>query len=237
MISAKGNEAAPEHRIKSDEQEFGHLRQLITRMGGLVESQVLLARYAVVCSDNIAATRAIELGSSVDALEREIEQLVVGMIALRQSVADDLRHLVAALKTIVDLGRIGDYATNVANRSIVLGRFSITPSLSRLGHMATLVRDALNLVMDAIGNNDAEKAIQVWHSDQAVDDIYNTIVREMVTYMMEDPRSIGACMHLLFIAKNLERIGDRATNIAETVYYAATGEVLTEAPLRNTSVG
>lgn len=227
----------PEHLIKSYEQELSHLRELMTKMGGLVESQVSLARDAVINLDSTAASQAVELDPSVDALEREIEQFVIRVIALRQPVGGDLRQLVAAMKAAVDLERIGDYAANVAKRSIVLSQFSMSHSLTGLDHMARLVQDGLKLIVDAVDEDNADKAILVWRSDQAVDDIYNTIVRELVTYMMEDPRNITPCMHLLFIAKNLERIGDHATNIAETVHYAVTGEVLAEArPKGNAAV-
>jgi phosphate transport system protein len=227
---------APEHHIRSYEQELKQLRALVTRMGGIVESQVALARDAVLGLDSVAATQSIELDPSVDALEREIEQFVIRLIALRQPVADDLRHLVAAMKATVDLERIGDYAANVAKRSMVLSQFNFTHGLAGLGQMARLVQDELKLVVDAIGDDDVKKADQVWRSDQAVDDIYNMIVRELVTYMMEDPRNITPCMHLLFIAKNLERIGDHATNVAETVHYAVTGEVLAEARPKTNSL-
>jgi phosphate transport system protein len=136
---------------------------------------------------------------------------------------------VAALKMTVDLERIGDYAANVAKRSIVLAQFTLPYSLAGLGHMARLVQENLKLTVDAIGENDADKAMQVWRSDLMVDDIYTVIFRELITYMMEDPRNISPCTHLLFIAKNLERIGDHATNIAETIYYAAKGESLPDA--------
>ncbi len=126
------------------------------------------------------------------------------------------------------LERIGDYATNVAKRSIVLSQIWLPFSLSGVTHMTRLVQENLKLVVDAVGESDAEKAMQVWRSDEAVDDIYNAIFRELVTYMMEDPRNITPCTHLLFIAKNLERIGDHATNIAEMVHYAVTGEPLVE---------
>jgi phosphate transport system protein len=124
------------------------------------------------------------------------------------------------------LERIGDYAANVAKRSIVLAQFSLPYSLAGLAHMARLVQAQLKSIIDALGDNDAEKAVEVWRSDQVVDDIYNALFRELITYMMEDPRNITPCTHLLFIAKNLERIGDHATNVAETVYYAVKGETL-----------
>jgi phosphate transport system protein len=217
-----------QHIVKSYEQELQRLRDLLVEMGGLVESQVATATIAVVELDIDAATRTVEQDPAVDALEREVESFVIRLLALRQPVAGDLRQIVAALKMTSDLERIGDYAANVAKRSIVLSQFSLPFKLGGLAHMARLVQESLKLTVDAIGDSDADKAIQVWRSDQAVDDIYTAIFRELVTYMMEDPRNITPCTHLLFIAKNLERIGDHATNIAETVHYAATGDSLPE---------
>jgi len=216
----------PEHMVKSYDQELKRLRDMLTKMGGMVESQVAFAAEAILRRDAAAAARAVEEDPKVDAMEREIDQFVIRLLALRQPMASDLRHIVAALKNTVDLERIGDYATNVAKRSMVLAEFSLPYSLAGLGHMLRLVQEQLKLIIDGLGDGDADKAMQVWRSDQVVDDIYNTIFRELITYMMEDPRNITPCAHLLFIAKNLERIGDHATNLAETVYYAVTGESL-----------
>ncbi|HKD76875.1 MAG TPA: phosphate signaling complex protein PhoU, partial [Ktedonobacterales bacterium] len=217
-------EAAPEHVVKSFDTELNKLRSLMTQMGGIVESQVALAAEAIMHRDAAAATRAVEEDPKVDALEREIESFVIRLLALRQPVASDLRHIVTALKITGDIERIGDYAANVAKRSIVLSQFAMPQSLAGLAHMATLVQAQLKSIIDALGDSDAEKAVEVWRSDQVVDDIYNAIFRELITYMMEDPRNITPCTHLLFIAKNLERIGDHATNIAENLYYAVKGE-------------
>jgi len=217
---------APEHLVKSFDQELKRLRHLMTEMGGIVETQVALAADAIMNRDATSATRAVEEDPKVDALEREVEKLVIRLLALRQPVADDLRRAVSALKITGDLERIGDYAANVAKRSIVLAQFSLPYSLAGLAHMAQLVQGQLKSIIDALGDNDAEKAVEVWRSDQVVDDIYNAIFRELITYMMEDPRNITPCTHLLFIAKNLERIGDHATNVAENLYYAVTGESL-----------
>jgi phosphate transport system protein len=214
------------HLIKSFDQELRRLRDMTVEMGGIVENQVALAAVAVIDRDSTAATRVVEEDPRVDALEREVEQFVIRMLALRQPVASDLRQIVAALKMTVDLERIGDYAANVAKRSIVLSQFTLPYSMAGLGHMTRLVQENLKLTIDAIGDNDADKAMQVWRSDLMIDDIYTVIFRELVTYMMEDPRNITPCTHLLFIAKNLERIGDHATNIAETIYYAVKGEPL-----------
>jgi len=219
----------PEHLVKSFDTDLKRLSGLLTQMGGIVESQVALAAQAIMNSDAAAATRAVEEDPKVDALEREAEQFVIRMLALRQPMAGDLRRIVAGLKITGELERIGDYAANVAKRSIVLAQFSMPYSLAGLAHMATLVQEHLKTIIDAIGENDADKAIEVWRSDQVVDDMYNAIFRELITYMMEDPRNITPCTHLLFIAKNLERIGDHETNIAEMVYYAEKGEVLPDA--------
>ncbi len=215
-----------EHIVKSYEQELTRLSDLIARMGGLVESEVALAAAAVVDQDVNAATRAVETDPQVDALEREVEQFSIRMLALRQPVASDLRRIVAALKITAGLERIGDYAVNAAKRSMVLSHVPLSFSLTPIASMARMVQENLKTVIDAASQNDPQKAIEVWRSDRMIDDLYTAIFRELITYMMEDPRNITPCTHLLFIAKNLERIGDHATNIAETVHFAATGEVL-----------
>jgi phosphate transport system protein len=215
-----------EHLVKSFDSDLKKLRDMMTEMGGIVESQVAMAAEAIQNRDAETATRVVSEDPRVDALEREIEQYVIRMLALRQPMAADLRMVVASLKVTGDLERIGDYAANVAKRSIVLGQFNLPYSLAGLAHMAHMVQDQLKSIIDALGTNDTAKAVEVWRSDRVVDDIYNALFRELITYMMEDPRNITPCTHLLFIAKNLERIGDHATNIAETVYYAVEGEVL-----------
>ena len=215
-----------EHLVKSFDNDLKKLRDMLTEMGGIVESQVALAAEAIMSRDTLAATRAVEEDPKVDALEREVEQFVIRMLALRQPMAGDLRRIVAGLKITGDLERIGDHAANVAKRSIVLGQYALPYSLAGLAHMAQIVQEQLKSIIDAIGSGDTAKAIEVWRSDQIVDDMYNALFRELITYMMEDARSISACTHLLFIAKNLERIGDHATNIAELNYYAVTGQNL-----------
>jgi phosphate transport system protein len=213
-----------EHIVKSFELELARLRTLIMDMGGLVERQVALACSAVLEHNAEAADQAVESDPQVDALEREAEQFVIRLLALRQPMAQDLRQIVAALKITGELERIGDYAKNVAKRSIVLDQFNIPSPLSGVAHMSRLVQESLKAVIDALGENDADKAVEVWQSDEPIDAIYNALFRELITYMMEDPRNITPCTHLLFIAKNLERIGDHATNMAEMIYYAVKGE-------------
>jgi phosphate transport system protein len=217
-----------QHLVRSFDEDLRRLRDLITQMGGIVENQMALAAEAILSGNAEAASRTLELDPRVDALEREVEQFVVRLLALRQPMADDLRHIVAALKITDDLERVGDYAANIAKRSLVLNEFALRLSLPGLRHMIELVQVNLKRVIDAAGAGDAEQALDVWRSDERIDEMYNALFRELITYMMEDPRSITPCTHLLFIAKNLERVGDHATNVAETVYYAVTGEALTE---------
>ena len=217
---------APEHLVKSFDTELKRLRDMMSQMGGIVESQLANATKAILQRDSDAAGRAVEDDTKVDALEREVEQFVIRLLALRQPMAGDLRQIVAALKMTGDIERIGDYAANVAKRSIVLSQFTPPYSLAGLANMTRLVQSHLKTIIDAVANNDTQTAIRVWQSDVEIDDIYTALFRELITYMMEDPRNITPCTHLLFIAKNLERIGDHATNIAETIYYAVSGEVL-----------
>ena len=212
------------HVIRSYDQELRQLRSLMADMGSIVETQVALATDAIVNRNPAAATRAVEADPKVDALEREVERFVIRLLALRQPMAADLRLIVGALKASDDLERIGDYAANVAKRAIALAQFPSSFSLTSLAYMADLVRQNLHKMIT--GLDDANAAAQVWRADKAVDDMYNTVLRELMTYMLEDARNITPCTHLLFIARNLERIGDHSTNIAETMYYAATGEEL-----------
>jgi phosphate transport system protein len=214
------------HVIRSYDQELKRLRSLVTEMGSIVETQVALATDAMVNRDPAAATRAIEADPKVDALERDVERFVIRLLALRQPMAGDLRLIVGALKASDDLERIGDYAANVAKRAIVLAQLPNSFSLAGLAHMAELVRQNLHMMITALDDANAAAAAEVWRSDKAVDDMYNTVFRELMTYMLEDTRNITPCTHLLFIARNLERIGDHTTNVAETMYYAATGEEL-----------
>ena len=214
------------HIVTSFEADLKRLRDMIAAMGGLVEQALGDAMTALLEHDPDLATKVVENDPKIDAQERQVEQYAVQLLALRQPVADDLRNVVSALKVITDLERVGDYASNIAKRSLVINRVAQNFALSGLGQMAALVQQNLKTTIDAVGEADAQKSIAVWRADQMVDDLYNTIFRELITYMMEDARSISACTHLLFIAKNLERIGDHATNIAELNYYAVTGQNL-----------
>jgi phosphate transport system protein len=218
----------PDHLVKSYDEQLRKLRDMVARMGGLAERQVHDATTALVRRDTGLAAATIGRDSALDQLDREVESFAVSLLALRQPVASDLRFIVAAMKVAHDLERIGDYARNGAKRSIVISQQPQIGSLNGFQRMSLLVQENLKLAIDALVNDDAEAADRVWAADEPVDDVYNGIFREMLTHMMEDPRNITAATHLLFIAKNLERIGDHATNIAETVHYAVRGDTLPE---------
>lgn len=218
----------PEHTVRSYEDDLRRLRDMIARMGGLAERQVADATSALIRRDSVLAGEVVGRDAQIDTLEREIESFCVQLLALRQPMAQDLRVIVGSLKISHDLERIGDYASNAAKRSIVVASQPLYGSLNGFQRLALLVQENLKGAIDALVGDDADKAYEIWRNDEPVDEIYNGIFREMLTFMMEDPRNITAATHLLFIAKNLERIGDHATNIAETVYYAVLGRTLTE---------
>ncbi|WP_120007649.1 phosphate signaling complex protein PhoU [Teichococcus vastitatis] len=217
-----------EHIVRSYEEQLKRLRELVARMGGLAERQVADAATALIRRDTEMATAVVGRDGEIDALETEIENFCVRLLALRQPMAADLRLIVAAMKVSTDIERIGDYARNAAKRAIVVSQQPQIGSLNGFQWMARLVQENLKDAIDALVKEDAVAAERVWAADAPVDDIYNGIFREMLTHMMEDPRNITAATHLLFIAKNFERIGDHATNIAETVHYAVLGHMLPE---------
>jgi phosphate transport system protein len=219
---------ATEHIVRSYDEELRRLRDMLARMGGLAERQVADATRALVRRDTDLATEVVSRDTQIDALEREVETFCVRLLALRQPVAQDLRVIVAGMKASNDLERIGDYARNAAKRAIVLASLPPLGSLNGFERMAHLVQENLKAAIDAFVNNDAEAARRVWEADEPVDAIYNGIFRELLTFMMEDPRNITAATHMLFIAKNLERIGDHTTNIAERIHYAVMGDTLPE---------
>jgi phosphate transport system protein len=212
-----------EHTVRSYDEELKRLRDMIARMAGLAEQQVAEATTALVEQDSDLAAEVVQRDAEIDALEIEVEAFCIRLLALRQPMGADLRLIVACLKISHNLERIGDYARNAAKRSIVLAEQPRLGSLNGFQRMARLVQANLQAAIDALANKDAAAAEAVWAADEPIDEIYNGIFREMLTHMMEDPRNITAATHLLFVAKNLERIGDHATNIAETVHYALSG--------------
>ena len=216
----------PDHIVRSYDEQLRRLRDMVARMGGLAERQVHDSTIALVRRDVALAAEVVARDAALDALEREVEAFCIRILATRQPMASDLRFIVAAMKVAHNLERIGDYARNGAKRSIVVAQQPQIGSLNGFLRMSQLVQENLKLAIDALVSEDAEAAARVWAADEPVDDIYNGIFREMLTHMMEDARNITAATHLLFIAKNMERIGDHATNIAETVHYAVRGDSL-----------
>jgi phosphate transport system protein len=219
---------AREHTLKAFDEDLDRLRALISQMGGLAEHAIGEAMRCLTQRDCEGARKIVAEDKKLDALEIETERRVVQLIALRAPMAGDLRDAVAALKISGVVERIGDYAKNIARRVPQLESVGQIEPMSLLPEMARIATGMVHDVLDAFVNRDAEAAVQVVERDQAVDDFYDSIFRALLTFMMENPNNISQCAHLLFVAKNLERVGDHATNIAEMVYYAATGEHMTE---------
>ena len=217
------------HTIKAFDADLKDLAREIVEMGGLVEQQIADAAEALVEQDVDRAQRVIAGDPQIDRLQREIEEKAVLTIARRQPMAIDLRETIAALRIANELERMGDYAKNIAKRVLATGsEIQPMPVVRGLEHMAELVLAALKQVLDAYSQHDVAKALEVWRGDEEIDAVYDSLFRELLTYMLEDPRNITFCTHLLFCAKNIERIGDHATNIAETVYYIVQGVALEE---------
>ena len=213
-----------DHTVKSFTEQLEGLSALVAQMGGLTEAQFAAAMEAIARRDSAAAERAVGGDARIDEIQQEIEDRALKLLALRQPMAVDLRETLAAVKTAAELERIGDLAKNIAKRALVLNReppIRLTQSLARMGKAA---QNQLKQVLDAFTSRNAEEAEAVWNRDGEIDEIYNSLFRELLTYMMEDPRTIGLCAHLLFGAKNFERIGDHATNIAENIYYLVHGK-------------
>ena len=210
------------HTLKAFDDDIERLRALISQMGGIAEHSIQEAMRCLVERDTQGAQKVILGDQKLDALEVETERRAVQLIALRAPMAGDLRDVVAALKISSVVERIGDYAKNIAKRVRLLENAKIEP-LSLLPEMARIATGMVHDVLDAFVERDPEAAQRVVQRDDAVDDFYDSIFRTLLTHMMENPQSIGQATHLLFVAKNIERVGDHATNIAEMVYYAATG--------------
>lgn len=225
-----------EHTVRSYDDELSHLTNLISRMGGLAEAQLDGALQALVKRDSELAGKVIASDTKVDELEQEVHSFTVRLLALRQPVGHDLRAVLAALKVSGDLERIADYAANVAKRALVLNQVPPVKPTAGMPRLGRLVQEILKEVLDAFVEQDKDKAIKVWKQDEEVDDMYTGLFRELITYMMEDPRNITPCIHLTFIAKNIERIGDHATNIAETIHFLVQGAPIREVRPKGGSV-
>ena len=217
------NNVPNEHIVKSYDEEQHHLVEEIVRMGLTAVAQLEAALDVVERRDDTAARRIVANDESIDESERRISHDVM-LLALRGPMARDLREILAGLRIPADLERIGDYAANVAKRSIALNTSPPLPHVAGLRALGLLAAGQVRQALRAYREGDAELALQVRENDARLDEQYTGLFRELLTYMMEDPRNITPCTHLLFMAKNLERIGDHATNIAENVWFLHHGE-------------
>jgi len=217
-----------EHIVKSFDEALNRLDNIIAEMGGLAEAQLAEAIDVLVRRDGERAARIVDADSRIDALENEVDHQAVALLALRQPMADDLRVVISALKTSGIIERIGDYAKNVAKRTMTLSQLPPMSAAFTVARLGRLSQEMVKEVLDAYVARDVEKAELVRQRDEEVDALYTSLFRELLTYMMEDPRNITPCTHLLFVAKNLERIGDQATNIAEHVVFLVGGRTLAE---------
>ena len=217
-----------DHTVKSFDSELKRLIQEIAQMGGLAEAELSQAINALARRDSEAAAAVIESDRRIDAMEQDVSTLALRILALRQPMAADLREVVAAIKISSDIERIGDYAKNIAKRALQLNQLAPLRPVSSIPRMGRLAQQIVKDVLDAYVEKGANLALAAWRRDEEIDDLYTSLFRELLTYMMEDPRNIGPSTHLLFIAKNIERIGDHATNIAETVHFLALGRSIEE---------
>jgi phosphate transport system protein len=219
----------PDHIVRSYDEQLKRLHDTLVRMGGLVEAQLSAAMQALVRRDANLAMATVESDRRVDEMERQVDEQVVQLLALRQPMARDLRSVVGSLRIASDLERMADYAKNVAKRSIALAQMPPVQPAHAIPRMGRTVQEMVKDVLDAFVRGDVQKAIDVWSRDEEIDAMHASLFRELITYMMEDPRNITPSTHLMFIAKNLERIGDHATNVAEMVHYQVTGRTLADA--------
>lgn len=219
---------SPDHIVTSYSDELTSLAQLIAEMGGQVEVAIENGTKALLRLDRELADVTIIADQRVDDMQRRIDDMAVSMIARRQPMASDLRAIVTAIHVASDLERVGDMAKQLARRSLKLEGLSLQPTFyNGVRNMTNLVQRQLKDALDAYSSRDPAAAIEVCNRDDEVDAMHTSLFRELLTYMMEDPRNITQCTHLLFCAKSLERVGDHATNIAERAYYLQTGKQLT----------
>ena len=215
------------HIVSSYDQELQTLGQKIAEMGGIAEQMLSDSMDALAGLNTELAQHVVATDPRLDALQREIEEHAILTIARRQPMAVDLREIVAAIRVSGDLERVGDLAKNISKRAMkIAGEARMPRAIIGLKHMNELAANQLKDVLDAYGQRDAERAKAVWLRDAELDALEDSVFRDLLTFMMEDPRNISFCTHLLFCSKNIERVGDHCTNIAETVVYLVTGDVL-----------
>jgi phosphate transport system protein len=216
-----------DHTVKAYDKELDTLERRIAEMGGIAEKMVVDAMDALVNADTTLAHQVVAMDLRLDALQREIEEQAILTIARRQPMAVDLREIIGAIRVAGDLERVGDLAKNIAKRSVKIGLAARVPrAIIALKHMNDFATELMKDVLDAYAQRDVERARAVWERDAELDALEDSVFRDLLTHMMEDPRNISLCAHLLFCAKNIERIGDHATNIAETAVYLVTGLAL-----------
>lgn len=227
-----------EHTVKAFTEELDALTQEVARMGGLAEAAVNDSLVAVVRRDTELAQLVMQRDARIDAAQREVEKRAIKLFALRQPMAGDLRVVLTAWRIAGELERVGDLAKNIAKRALVLNQSEPIQLVRSVDRMGKIAGDHLKQVLDAYANKDVQAAIAVWNGDDNIDAHYNSLFRELLTYMIEDPRTISSCAHLLFIAKNIERIGDHGTNIAEYIHFLVTGEeIATQRPRADAEAG
>jgi phosphate transport system protein len=227
----------PEHITKAFDSDLEDLKRMVAEMGGLAENGIADAVDALASRDHDLAVKVIERDNAIDDLQRAVEEKAILTIARRQPMAIDLREIVGALRVCNDLERIGDLAKNIAKRVLDITEELPSPKVMRgVEHMSSLVLTQLKQVLDSYASRNLANALAVWEGDEQIDAMCTSLFRELLTYMAEDPRSISLCIHLMFIAKNIERMGDHATNIAETVHYMVEGHpLLAERPKGDTT--
>jgi len=218
------------HTAKVLDRELAELLKLIARIGGMAENQIEEAARALLERDDRLAAEVIKRDQEVDRLEAEIQQKILHTLALRAPVADDLRLVVSAISAAAAFERVADYAANAAKRSMVLNTMPLVPAVRAVVRLMQMVKRQLHAATNAFVEGDPQQAIAVWEHDDEIDAIYSSLFREILSYMIEDPRQISSCTHLLFIAKNVERVGDHSTNIAELTYFMVTGKQLRDRP-------
>ena len=216
-----------QHTVRAYDKDLDLLERRIAEMGGLAEKMVIEAMDALAGADTALAHEVVSTDPRLDALQREVEEQAILTIARRQPVAIDLREIIGAIRVAGDLERVGDLAKNIAKRSLKIGVESRVPrAIVGIKHMNDFAMELMKDVLDAYAQRDVERALDVWERDADLDALEDSVFRDLLTHMMEDPRNITFCAHLLFCSKNIERIGDHATNIAETVFYLVTGSNL-----------
>ena len=216
-----------DHTVKAYDRELESIERRISEMGGIAEKMIVDSMDALANGDAALANRVVALDARLDGLQREVEEQAILTICKRAPVAIDLRELIGAIRVASDLERVGDLAKNIAKRSVKIGPDVLLPRVViGLRHMSDVATELLKDAVDAFAQRDTDRALHVWAQDAQLDSLEDSVFRDLLTYMMEDPRNISFCTHLLFCSKNIERIGDHATNIGESVYYLVTGSTL-----------